>query len=78
MLCNIESIVSEAESYAKTEDNSITKNNLESHQEKQNGHSVAEPSGFVSYEKLKARSNDPAPGIDPTRREVNKYIRVNA
>ena len=72
MLCNIESLISEAESYAKIEDN-LTKNNLESLQEKQNGHSVTEPSGFLSYEKLKARSNDPAPGIDPTRREVNKY-----
>ena len=32
-------------------------------------------SAFFSYERLKCRSEDPAPGVDPRRREVK--ISVN-
>jgi hypothetical protein len=50
------------------------KNNSEGPEEKHNGHSMIELAGFFSYERLKARSNDPAPGVDPKRREVSKHV----
>jgi hypothetical protein len=31
---------------------------------------------FFSYERLKCKSNDPAPGIDPRKREVNISLRL--
>eukprot|EP00250_Pteridium_aquilinum_P015439 c22578_g1_i1 orf=686-3496(-) len=64
-----EPILSESEDNVKAEESTVVSNDLESVQESQNGDDVEQTSEFISYERLKARSDNPAPGIDPKRRE---------
>ena len=69
----IESIICKAECITTIEDGTPMKTNVEDLQEELNGHSRIDFPGFLSYERLKARSNHPTLGIDPKRREVSKY-----
>lgn len=61
--------MSESEDSVKAEDSLVVNNDLESIRESQNGDGE-QSSEFISYERLKARSDNPAPGVDPKRREV--------
>lgn len=63
-----EPILSESEDSVKAEDSLVVNNDLESIRESQNGDGE-QSSEFISYERLKARSDNPAPGVDPKRRE---------
>ncbi|KAH7302617.1 hypothetical protein KP509_23G079800 [Ceratopteris richardii] len=52
-----------------TEDHNVN-NDVERVEQSQNGDTVERASsGYISYERLKARSDNPAPGIDPKKRE---------
>lgn len=59
----------EATVAVKTQDSSTNGNNYDSLGQGRNGTDVSQDSGFITYAKLKASSMNPAPGVDPKKRE---------
>ncbi|KAI5075352.1 hypothetical protein GOP47_0009925 [Adiantum capillus-veneris] len=63
------SFPSEPEDNVEVPNSSVVSDDVQSVQESQNGDNVEQSSEYISYERLKARSENPAPNVDPKRRE---------